>query len=645
VKAAARPASRRHMVFTLAGALVLAFALGAGGYFYFHRAPKLTDKDSIILADFTNTTGDPVFDGTLRQGLSTQLEQSPFFNIVSGDRIAQTLRLMEQQPDARLTADLARQVCARVGAKAEIDGSIAALDNQYVLGLNAVDCQTGEALAQEQGTADGKTKVLAALGGTASRLRSKLGESRPSLKAYDVPLVQATTSSLEALQAYTRCDQAWSKGDLTAGITFCQQAVNLDPSFAAPYALLSTCYAFSGDSTRAAMNAQKAYDLRDRVSEWEKFAISGLYHSWRTGDFDKAAEVTRQWSQTYPRDARALAQLGFAYRVLGRYDQSLAPSLEAVRVDPTNAVNSAALAIVYLRQNRLDEARAAIQQAEVQHLSSPYFGEAIYWIAFLRGDETGMAKQANQFPADMKVSIEALTGAYRGHLSHSQDLTQRAIASAAHANANEVAASFEATAALWDALFGNISTARNEAIEASKTSADWNSRETAALALALAGDIPRAQTLSADLNQRFPEHTFLQFSFLPAIRAAVALHQGKPQEAIESLRAASTYELGEYGDITWTTMMPVYGRGEAYLAAHQGSQAAAEFQKILDHGGIVLGNPIGALAHLGLARAYTLEGDTAKAKAGYQDFLTLWKDADPDIPILKQAKAEYAKLR
>jgi len=629
----------------IASALVV-LGLAVGAYIYFRRAPALTEKDSIVVADFTNMTGDPVFDGTLRQGLSVQLEQSPFFTIVSGDRITQTLGLMEQPRDARLTPALARQLCERVSAKAVIEGSIASLDNQYILGLNAVDCQTGEALAQEQVTADGKTKVLAALTTVASELRSKLGESRASLETYNVPLVQATTFSLEALQAYSRCDQEFYQSDLATAIQSCEHAVSLDPGFAAPHALLSNLYAFRGDSNLASESARKAYELRDRASEWEKLFISGLYHIWYTGNFEKAADASLLWAQTYPRDQRAFSQLDYNYRVLGRYDQALAASREAVRLDPTRSQSHVEVATDQVLLNRLEEARATIQGAQARSLQSLYFPDMLYWIAFLLNDAAEIGKQESDLPAIDKPYVEIGMATYAGRLSHARDLTQGAIASATRANAMEAAAALGATSALTEALFGNLTGARTAAKRATSMSSDWDSREMSALALALAGELLEANNLSADLNRRFPERTCVQFDYLPAIHAAVALRRGGPEEAIAALRAASPYELSFLWPARSPAMMPAYVRGEVYLAAHRGAQAAAEFQRILDHQSVFFFSaPIGVLARLQLARAYAMQGDTAKAHAAYQDFLALWKDADPDIPILKQAKAEYAKLK
>jgi eukaryotic-like serine/threonine-protein kinase len=616
-------------------ALIVVAALAAGGYFYFHRTPKLTDKDSIVLADFTNTTGDPVFDGTLRRGLSAQLEQSPFLNLVSGDQIAATLRLMEKPADTRLTQDVAREVCQRANATTEIEGSIAALGNQYVIGLDAINCRTGATLAQEQVTADGKEKVLSALGSAASELRSKLGESRASLEKYDVPLVQATTSSLEALQAFNRCEQAWFRFDFAAAASFCQDAVNLDPSFANAYAVLGIIHSGLGESDLAAQDVTRAYELRDRASEREKFAVSMLYYVFGPADLEKGYQASHLFAQTYPQDERAFDALGNVSRSLGRDPEALTAYLEAVRLDPTAAANYIFLAGEYVRQSRFDEARATIQQARAMHLDSPVFAELLWDIAYFQNDQAGMA--ANEALARrVAPGIDIRPAADQGRVSRLRDVVQQLTASEMQANRKEDAAEDESGLAQFEALIGDLAEARIAATKASQMSANRQTLGSAGLALALAGDSAEAQKIAADLNQRFPEATFVRFCYLPAIRAALALRQGKPQDAIQELSATSSYDLLDDSD-----MITVYLRGQAYLDAHQGAEAAAEFQKMLDHPT----ETYGALPNLGLGRAYVLSGDTAKARAAYEDFFALWKDADPDIPILKQAKAEYAQLQ
>jgi len=629
------------------GGLILAAALGAGGYFYFHRAPMMTEKDSIVLADFTNTTGDPVFDGTLRQGLSAQIGQSPFFNIVSDNEVAQALRLMEQPPDARLTSDVARQVCQRTNAAAAIEGSIASLGNQYVIGLDAVNCRTGETLVQEQVTADGKEKVLAALGNAASELRSKLGESRATREAYDMPLDQVTTPSLEALQAWGLGRQALLKGHFPSAVSFFQRAVNIDPNFAQAYSTLGITYDLMGDVGPSVENITKGYGLRDRASEREKFSISGNYYLVVEGDAEKAAQNCEQWAKIFPRDSPAFICLNASYLFAGRFDEALAAAREILRLDPT-AYAYRQVANTYILLGRLDEARATIQQAEANDIDASGFRDVLYGIAFAQNDSAGMARQlAGPWygPPALADEAQSYTASYGGHLSRARDLAQRAVASAKQQGAQEMMASYQVNAALLEALFGNFQEAQRAVRDAGNFITNRDLEGEAAIVWALSGDTAQAQKLADDLNKRSPEATYVRFGALPAIRGLLAIRRGNAQEAVENLRAISSHELMIPIDQTISPMVPVYISGEAYLAAHQGAEAAAEFQMIIDHPGLVVNSPIGALAHLGLGRAYALEGDAAKAKAAYQDFLALWKDADPDIPILKQAKAEYAKLQ
>jgi eukaryotic-like serine/threonine-protein kinase len=651
----ARLRSVRQKIGWLGAAAVVLVLAGVGGYFYFHRTPKLTEKDAVVLADFTNTTGDPVFDGTLRQGLSVQLEQTPFLRVISGDQVTQTLKMMEKSPDTRLTPNLAREVCQRTNATVEIEGSIAALGSQYVLGLNAINCATGETLAQEQVTANGKEGVLPALGGAASELRSKLGESRASLKTYDVPLEQATTSSLEALQAYSQGRQAFWKSDFPSAISSLQRAVDLDPNFAVAYMLLGALDGGIPDNGLAAKNTQRAYDLRDRASEYERLVISVGYNSSVTRDLEKAAHYNEQLTKTYPRDPAVWNGLADIADSLGRFDQAVAAELEAIRLNPSPFTYGYA-SYVYLQQDHLKEARAMIDQARSRKLEPFAASWTLYTLAFLHNDQVGMTEQVTHpwtdMPPGLREDAQGATAAYSGHLALARAWTRRAIVSAMSLQVRDQAAGYKLESALREALFGNLGESRKEAKEASRLSTDPDVQGGAALVLALSGDAIEAQKLAHDLNERFPEATLVRFYHLPAIHAALELRQSDPKRAIESLGIAASYELAppNYGP----PMMPVYMRGEAYLAANAGIEAAAEFQKILDHPGLVgkvpmtsvIGNaPIGALARLGLARGYALAGETAKARAAYQDFLALWKDADPDIPVFKQAKSEYAKLR
>jgi eukaryotic-like serine/threonine-protein kinase len=635
----------QHLWMMAVIAAVLAAGAAVGGYFYFHRTPVLTEKDSVVIADFVNTTGDPVFDGTLRQGLSAQLEQTPFLKLISDDQINGMLRMMEKPPGTRLTEDVAREVCQRTNATATIEGSIATLGNQYVLGLNAVNCRTGEALANEQVTADGKEKVLPALNNAASELRSKLGESHASLEAHDVPLYQGTTSSLEALQAFTQGSQAFLNADFSGSASFCQRAVTIDPNFAVAYSLLGTDQGLLGDYPAARENNQRAYELRDRVSELESFIISKNYELFVTGDLEKSLQVLQQANQAYPRNMLIITALPAAYLPLGRYEEGLAAAQKAVQTSPT-ILNYVGVADMYLGLNRLDEAHATIQHARSLGLDSPVFATILWIIGYYQHDKEAM--EANEAIARrVDPSIDATLAADQGHFARLRELVQHFSASAAQAHANDSAGTAQTFLALSDALAGNVAEARTAASQATQLSSDAAAVGRAGLALALARDSAAAQKVAANLNQAFPQATAVQHYCLPAIQAVLALNQGKPQAAIEALTASASYDR-----LAGSGMIAVYLRGQAYLDNRQGTQAAGEFQKLVGRVDPFSfrfwdwGSPQTAtLAHLGLGRAYALQGDTAKAKTEYQNFLGLWKDADPDIPILKQAKVEYAKLQ
>ncbi len=631
----------------MTGAAVVIIAFVIGGWFYYgHKAHTLTEKDTIVLADFANTTGDPVFDDTLRQGLSVQLEQSPFLSLVSDQHIQQTLRMMGRPPDARLTFEIAQELCQRTESAAVLDGSIASLGSQYVLGLKAVNCRTGDSLAQEQTTADGKERVLKALGESAAKLRAKLGESLSSVQKLDTPIEQATTPSLEALQAYSLGRKTLvGKGDWAAAVPLFQQAIRLDPNFAMAYASIGVDYSNLGETSLASENTKKAYELRERTSEREKFYIESHYYHYVTGDLEKARQTYELWAQTYPRDLVPPNNLGVIYENLGEYDKALAESLDALRLDPGSGASYANLVAHYLYLNRLQDARATADEAQAKNLDSPSLRFKLYVLAFLKNDPAGMAQQvawAADKPGveDALLGGEADTAAYSGRLAKAREICRRAVTSAERAEEKENAAGNEAEAALREALFGNAAEARQRAAAALAFSTGRDVQLYTALALAFARDAARAQALANDLAKRLPEDTAVQFGYLPMIHAQLALSRNNASKAIETLRAAAPYELGAGGGL-----YPVYVRGEAYLAESQGGEAATEFQKILDQRGVVGNEPIGALAHLGLARAYALQGDTAKARTAYNDFFALWKEADPDIPILVAAKAEYAKLK
>ncbi len=625
---------RRKPVVIGALALIAVLVLAAGIYFYAYRTPKLTAKDSVVVADFANTTGDPVFDGTLRLGLSFQLRQSPYFRILSGDSITQTLGLMKKPADTPLTHDVARELCQRAGATVMIEGTIAALGSQYVLGLSALNCGTGDTFAQELVTAGGKDQVLDALGDAASRLRSKLGESRASVKSYDVPLAQSTTSSLEALKAGSRGYLAFLKYDIPSAIAHFEHAVSLDPGFAAAHALLAEVQDITGDTARAFENTKKAYELSGRVTENERYYISLAYCSRVTGDYDKALLIARQWANDYPRNPAILMTVGRAFGRLGRYEEALAATLESIRIEPT--VTSYLLAAYYpIELNRFDQARDLIRQARARNMDHPQFKYYLWLMSFLENDPAGMASNR-----ESPIEIEGIQAFGQGRLSALRAFNRRQMDSHVRAGRNDSAALMEAETALLEALVGNAGEATRAADAACKMSTDRQTRELAALSLALAGDMARARDLADDLKRRFPESTTVRFYCLPAIEAAVSLHGRNPRKAIESLRPTSPYEL--VSNIRMVGMIPVLLRGEAFLAMKQGAPAIVEFEKMLAHP--LTAGGAGMPARLGLGRAYRLQGDSAGARKAYKDFLDAWQNADRDIPILKEAAAEYRSL-
>ena len=653
VKAAEVPATGGRLRKLLVPAALIAVVGAVAGAFYFRShqtAHHLTDKDNIVLAEFTNTTGDPVFDGTLRQGLSAQLEQSPFLNLLSDERVAQTLALMAQPKDTRLTRELAREVCQRTASAASIEGSISSLGSQYVVGLKAVNCRSGDVLANEQATAGGKEQVLKALGEAATKIREKLGESLASVQKYDAPAENVTTPSLEALQAYTLGFQTEVvKNDSPDAVAFFQRAISLDPNFAMAYARLGNSYGNMGQTARAAENTRKAYELRERVGERERFYIAAHYESWVTGDLEAVRKTCELWAQTYPRDAAPPTILSAIYSNLGDFDKSLAAAQESLKLSPGSGIGYGNLVNTYLQVNRLDEARTTAQEAQAHNLDGPTIHTLLYGVDFLQHDAAGMEREATTLMGkpgfeDYMLYAESDTAADGGQFAKARELTRRASDSAQRADEKETAAAYEAEAAVHEALVGNMSQAKQGAKAALALSTGRDVEAVSAIALALAGDSAQAMRMAGDLAKRFPEDTIVQFDYLPMIHAAAAIQSGSATKAIEALAPSAPYELGYPAQSLAFALYPVYLRGEAYVAAHQGSAAAAEFQKILDHPGVVVNEPIGALAHLGLGRAYALSGDAAKAKAAYQDSFALWKDVDSDIPILKQAKTEYAKL-
>jgi serine/threonine protein kinase/Tfp pilus assembly protein PilF len=633
---------KKPALVTLA-ALFLVSAVVGIIFYVKHRTPKLSDKDTIVVADFANTTGDSVFDDTLKQALAVDLQQSPFLNVLSDEKVGETLKLMNRSPRDRQTQDVAREICLRTGSKAMLAGSIAGLGSHFAITLKAVNCQTGDSLGGTGAEADSREKVLAALGQAATELRGKLGESLASIRKFDKPLEQVTTSSLEALKAYTEAERIGEEKGDTQALPFLKRAVELDPSFAAAYVDLGITYTNLGQRSLAQENYKKAYELRERVSGPEKYNIMTSYYQDITGELDKAAQQYEMWIHDYPNFPQVHNNLGTVYSGLRQHESAAALYREELRIDQTESDVYANLAIEYLALNRLDEAKATLDQALARKLDTYSVRVGMYRLAFLQNNQGAMKEQvdwARGKPGseDSLLFMQSNTEAYHGYVQKTRDLIRQAVESAIRNDAKEVAAGYEGDAAVREAEFGNAIEARKLATSSLALFPDGQGVHLrAATALALIGDASQAKNLADRISAEYPLDTLIQGSWLPTIRAAIELSHGSAVKAIELLQHVGSYELG--GDL-----LPAYVRGLAYLAAHDGKAGAAEFQKLLDHRGIVLNAPHGALAHLQLGRAYMMSGDRAKAKSAYQDFFALWKDADPDIPILKQAKAEYAKL-
>ena len=628
----------------LAAVMVLTLAAGLWRMLS-HRRALLGAKDTVVLADFANSTGDSVFDGTLRQGMAVQLEQSPFLSLISEQRIQQVLHLMGRSGDTRLTPVVAREICERTGSAAFVDGSITRLGNQYVLGLRAENCRNGDVLDEEQAAAAKKEDVLGALDKTAIRLRSKMGESLSSVQKYATPVEEATTPSLDALKAYSLGRKIFFEKGNTAALPFLQRAVELDPNFAIAYRALSAVYGNLNQPRRERENIRKAYELRERVSERERFYIEANYYKDGTGEIEKAIPAYELWQQTYPRDYASYVHLGALYFSTGNLEKAMEQTRESVRLEPNSADNYGSLALAYILLNRLDEAEIVLQQAEERKLESEFLLELRYRLAFLKRDTARMAQTVsaaigNPGSEDLLLHAQANTEAWYGRLKDARELTRRAINSAQQNNAQETGADYQARTALHEVESGLREQARSEAYAAIKLAPNAGVTALSAVALAMTGDTAAAEKLAAELDRNYPLDTLVQRYRLPAIRAALALQRKDPHRAVELLQVTSPLELGDDGDL-----LPVYLRGEAYLMLRDGKAAAAEFQKFFDHRGVVGNLPWGALAHLQLGRAYALAGDKTKAMAAYQDFLTLWKDADPEIPIFREAKQEYARLQ
>jgi eukaryotic-like serine/threonine-protein kinase len=631
--------------------VLLSALLAAGGFYYGSRRNKLlSHKDTIVLSDFANSTGDPVFDDTLKTALSVSLRQSPFLNVLTDSQVAKTLQQMTQPAGTRLTPELARELCQRAGSKAYLAGAVGRLGSEYVVGLKAVSCKNGNTLAEEQVTAASKEKVLDSLGGAAAKLRAELGESLATVQKFDAPLELATTFSLDALNAYGLALSTWDKKGDRDSLPIFKKAIELDPNFAMAYGALATINHNLGDSELARENATRAYELRDRVTEAEREAIEACYYSYVTGDLEKAAEVYAVAIQNYPDSANAYNHLAYAEGGLGRYGQSVQNFRKALLLDPSRASTYTNLAAGLLALNQIEEASAVLAEADKRGLQTDTLLQAQYWIAFLRNDEKEMERlvqRSSDLPGAQAIllSEQSNTAAYHGHFEKAREFS-RAAENLMERDANkELAASYLVQAALRESQVGEFARAQQYISQAQKLSHGQDIATLSAVALGQIGSVNQAEALCHELDKQWPEGTIVQKYWLPAIRAEIDLRQARPSKAIDDLGVGTPLEFANPGSTAVPTLYPVYLRAQAYLAMGNGPRAATEFRKLTDRPGLVLNYPLGAVAHLGLAHAYKSSGDLQNSRQAYLDFLSLWKDADPDIPILKEAKVEYAKLQ
>jgi eukaryotic-like serine/threonine-protein kinase len=627
--------------------VALLVAVAAGFFFYSRRSQALTEKDSILLADFVNTTGDSVFDGTLKQALAVQLEQSPYLNVLPQSRIQEALRFMGRSPDERVTSDVAREICVREAVKAMLTGSISGLGSHYVVDLNAVNAQNGDSLGRAQVEAESKEQVLKSLDKAASDLRQKLGESIGSVQKFATPLQQATTSSLEALQAFTLGQAEHQKQIDEKAIPHLKQAIELDPNFAMAYATLGVSYGNLSQTTQQRENLTKAFDLKDRASEREKLYISAHYYSEVTGELDKSLAIYEQWGQTYPRDTVPRDNLALGYMSTGQHEKALASALEGLQLDPKDSYANQNAADSYEHLGRFDEAKAILDRAAAQNLGGVVGSISRYELAFLRNDEAGMQSAMDAAKGDpLEPIMFLLKGDSQcavGKVGNARQSFAQGASLAQKFGMKEMSSVLQLLDTVCDVETGNETSARQKASAAVAASNQRDTRVTAAYVLARAGDASQSQKLMEQGAKESPTDTIVNAVWLPIARAANQIHANQAAQAVASLEVSSRYEMGSppSGASYW----PMYVRGDAYLHLRDGAKAAAEYQKILDHRGIDATSPLYTLARLGSGRAYALQGDKTKAKAAYQDFFAAWKDADPDVPILKEAKAEYGKLQ
>ena len=629
--------------------LTLLVVLGIGGWYYLRYLHKisLTEKDTVVLADFTNSTGDAVFDESLKQALSIDLEQSPFLNVLSDRKLADAMKMAGRSPDERITMGMGREICLRTGSKALLGGTISSLGTHYLIDLYAVACATGDTLAKEQAEASSKEDVLRALSRSSSSLRGKLGESLPSVQKFDAPF-EATTSSLDALKAYSMGIKLGHQSGDHPSTAFLERAIELDPNFATAYASLAILYGNANEPSLALKYATKAYELRDRVSERERLRITAYYFRAR-GEVEKEAQTYELYTASYPRDVTPQINLCSNYSNLGRYERALALEREVLKLAPDAVVAYSNLAGTYINLNRLDEAGDVFKQSLGRNLDSGTLRTNLYYLGFLKGDAALMAQQVawgNGKPGDEDtlLSAQSDTEVFFGRLGKARDYSRRAVDSAVRTGSKETAALWRVNQALREAEIGNDALARKGVAEAFMLSHGRDVEVAGAIALARAGDFAAARRLSAELALAYPTDTLLKVYWLPVINAAIELNKKDSSRALLDLEAATPYEFGGAGAFI-NYLYPAYVRGQAYLQAGNGVSAVAEFQKLLDHSGVVQNFVIGALAHLQIGRAYARVGDSSKARTAYEEFFSLWKDADTETPVLADAKREYARLK
>jgi tetratricopeptide (TPR) repeat protein/predicted Ser/Thr protein kinase len=630
----------------VAAALLIAALIGGALFFRSRSASALTAKDTVVLADFVNTTGDAVFDGTLKQALAVQLEQSPYLNLLPESRVREALRFMGRQPDERISNDVAREICMREDAKAMLTGSIASLGTHYVITVSALNAQNGDVLAREETEAESKEQVLKSLDRAASSLRGKLGESIGSVQKFATPLEQATTSSLEALQAFSLGQAEHLRLNDAKAIPYLKRAVELDPNFAMANATLGVAYSNVTQQGLADSFITKAFDLKERASERERLYISSHYYDIVTGDIDKAIETYEQWVQTYPRDVAPRDNLALRYNAIGQPEKALTSSSEAMGIDPKDSYSYQNLADTYVRLNRFDEARAVAEKAVAQNMGRSV-DFTLFDLAFIRGDEAaerhGLELAAGRPDEPILLMFQARAECSRGRLQPARAAFTQSERASQRLGYKEFSGVLLALQAGCEAELGNLAEARQKISEALAASEDRDTRRIAVVQLAQTGDAARSQKIADGLVRLYPTDTLLNKVWVPVAQALTELQHNQPAQAVARLEVATPYELGsEPGAAHYLVN---YVRGQAFLRLKEGAKAAAEFQKILDHRGIDPLDVTYNLSHLGLGRAQALQGNTAAAKSAYQDFFAAWKDAEPDLPVLKQAKAEYDKLQ